>query len=392
MNFRETAMEVFGLTAPDLADVEVQADAISEVEWQSLLNGFADANIYQTWSYGAVRWGKETLSHIVVRRGSETIAMAQLRILRLPGIPIGVAYLRWGPLCQLAGHSLDLKTVQIMAAALRCEYVEKRGLFLEVLPNAFADSSRAQVFQEAFSGYVTGMGVSTEDYRTIVLDITPSLETLRQKLDAKWRNKLNGAERNGLEIIEMPGAEGFRAFTRMYDEMSARKQFRSSVDVAEFARMQELLPDAQKMIVLICRHGGVDVAGIVCAVLGDTGIYILGATSDDGLKQKGAYKLQWEMIKRLKDRGVENYDLGGINPEENPGVYSFKSGFSGVDTATIGSLTFCSNAASGLLTKGLRLVRATARYFHSTSQADRSQKLEHRHKADESSTVPSRLG
>jgi hypothetical protein len=33
----------------------------------------------------------------------------------------------------------------------------------------------------------------------------------------------------------------------------------------------------------------------------------------------------------LKEHGARGYDLGGIDPEANPGGYHFKSGFGGVD-------------------------------------------------------------
>ena len=35
----------------------VKIDQISKDEWSELLPRFDDATIYQTWSYGAVRWG-----------------------------------------------------------------------------------------------------------------------------------------------------------------------------------------------------------------------------------------------------------------------------------------------------------------------------------------------
>ena len=65
-------------------------------------------------------------------------------------------------------------------------------------------------------------------------------------------------------------------------------------------------------------------AGLVASAMGDSAIYLLGATSDDGLNAKGAYLLQWTLIQWLKENGFKWYDLGGIDPEGNPGVYSFK--------------------------------------------------------------------
>ena len=75
--------------------------------------------------------------------------------------------------------------------------------------------------------------------------------------------------------------------------------------------------------------------------MGDSAIYLLGATSDDGLNAKGSYLLQWTLIQWLKENGVRWYDLGGIDPEGNPGVYYFKRGFSGADVCQLTPLVAC---------------------------------------------------
>ena len=72
-------------------------------------------------------------------------------------------------------------------------------------------------------------------------------------------------------------------------------------------------------------------AGLVASAMGDSAVYLLGATSDSGLNSKGAFLLQWTWIQWLKENGCESYDLGGIDPERNPGVYHFKSGLAGLD-------------------------------------------------------------
>ena len=56
-------------------------------------------------------------------------------------------------------------------------------------------------------------------------------------------------------------------------------------------------------------------AGLVASAMGDSAIYLLGATSDDGLNSKGAYLLQWTLIQWLKENGIRWYDLGGIDPK-----------------------------------------------------------------------------
>ena len=334
-----------------------EINGIAESEWTALVDRFQDANIYQTWSYGAVRWGEKHLSHLVLRRNDEAVAIAQLRVIRFPFFRSGVAYLRWGPLCQLRGREFEPEILRQMAVALYEEYVRKRGLLLRVLPNAFAGSQRAQVFQTAFSRLAMTPLAGGSAEKTFLLDLSPSLEELRKKLDPKWRNKLSGAERNGLEVIEGEGTEEYGTFLKIYEQMWQRKRFETTVNVEEFARIQETLPKAQRMWVLIGKQNNTPVAGIVCSAMGNSGIYLLGATSDVGLKAKGAYLLQWTMIKWLKENGFQYYDLGGIDPERNLGVYQFKRGFSGREVAYIGPITLCENPFSSLLMRAGDRVR-----------------------------------
>jgi Acetyltransferase (GNAT) domain len=343
---------------------QVEVDSVTESDWSELMGRFDDGNVYQTWSYGAVRWEEKNLSHLLLKGDGEVRAMAQLRIIRPGNLRFGVAYLRWGPICQPHERELDPEVVHAMAAALRDEYVSKRGLYLEILPNAFAGSVRARIFQSAFGQFCRKPGVSAEHYRTFLLDLSPSLEELRKKLDKKWRNQLSAGERNDLHVVEGVGGDDYRRFCALYSDMWKRKKFHTSVSVKEFEQIQERLPETQKLRVLICEQAGKPVAGLVCSVVGESAIYLLGATNEAGMKVKASYVLQWAMVRLLKEKQARFYDLGGIDPAANPGVYHFKRGFTGVDVSNIGSFSACDNSFSAalvmtgrILRDGFRLVR-----------------------------------
>ncbi len=337
---------------------QVEVDRVTESEWSTLLEHFDDANIYQTWAYGAVRWHEKNLSHLVLRSGSDVVAMAQLRIIRPVRLRMGVAYLRWGPICHRRGGDLDHEILEAIAKALHDEYVTKRGLFLEVLPNAFAGLPRAELFGAAFSRFDRGAGISNESYRTFVLDFSPSLDELRGNLDKKWRNQLNAATRNDLEVTEDNSCDSYDEFCELYKQMRMRKHFDSAVDIDEFRGIQERLPEAQRLKILICRQQGKAVAGLVYSALGDSAIYLLGATNADGMKAKGSYRLQWAAIQSLKKNGTRFYDLGGIDPAGNPGVHHFKNGLSGTDVSHMAALSACeSHLSAGLVAVGQVLRR-----------------------------------
>ena len=203
--------------------------------------------------------------------------MAQLRIVRPTPLKFGMAYLRWGPLWKRRGQPLDPEVPIRMARAIEDEYLGKRKLFLRILPNAFAGSPRAAsissgLFEVRLRNQVN-LTTPTERLSWISL---PSLEELRGRLDKKWRNQLSRSEKNNLTVISGNGSEEYQAFCEIYSQMRKRKAFETTVDADEFGRIQEALPEPQRMRVLICQDKGVPVAGLVASAMGDSAIYLLG--------------------------------------------------------------------------------------------------------------------
>ena len=174
-------------------------------------------------------------------------------------------------------------------------------------------------FNLASSSFTQEPQTSANMYRTFVLDLAPPIEELRRNLDEKWRNKLTRSEKNGLKVVAGNGTDEYRTFCRMYNQMWKRKTFETTVDVEEFGRLQEDLPETHRMRILICEQDGVPVAGLVASAMGDSAIYLLGATSDDGLNAKGAYLLQWTLIQWLKENGIQVVRLGGHRSGREPG-------------------------------------------------------------------------
>jgi lipid II:glycine glycyltransferase (peptidoglycan interpeptide bridge formation enzyme) len=167
--------------------------------------------------------------------------------------------------------------------------------------------------------------------RTILMDLRPSLEHLRGAMLPHWQRELKAAERNRLELVEGTGQELFDSFIDIYKEMVARKRFIEPNDIHQFHRIQLRLPDQLKMKIMLCRSGTDFCSGVICSAIGDTAVYLFGATSNVGMKSKGSYLLQLELLKRLKANGILEYNLNGINPTKNPGTYKFKNELAGTN-------------------------------------------------------------
>jgi len=153
---------------------ELEVDGQTCESWGAVVAKFTDASMYQTWAYGAVRWGAPSLSHMVWRRDGYILGAAQVRVARVPLIRAGVAYLRWGPLCERKREPFDPAVLGGMIADLRHEYVSRRGLALQIIPNAPASGDRAAALGAAFhhAGLLPEWSVS--GYRTMVVDLRPA--------------------------------------------------------------------------------------------------------------------------------------------------------------------------------------------------------------------------
>src|SRR5690348_4794481 len=103
-------------------NLSIEVDAISQAQWSGITAGFGDASLYQTWPYEAVRSGECNVSHLLLKRNSTYLAAVQVRIVKFPYLPVGVAYIFWGPLWRRRDAPADLEVFRLAVRALRDEY------------------------------------------------------------------------------------------------------------------------------------------------------------------------------------------------------------------------------------------------------------------------------
>ncbi|MEO5925029.1 MAG: hypothetical protein ABIR70_14510 [Bryobacteraceae bacterium] len=327
MESPQVARRVRATVLEPLADgFTVEIDQTSSDTWAKLVEEFEDASIYQTRPYAKVLAGKTRVSDLVLRKNGRVVAIAQARLVTVPVIGAGVAYVRWGPLWRRKSIGADVENFRQAVRALRNEYVCKRKLVLRVFPAMFREGG------EEFERILLEEGLSSTNEapgRTILMDLRPSVDELRDGMKAHWRRELKVAEKRELEVLEGTSNELFDEFIVMYKEMVSRKNFVEPNDIYQFRKIQADLPEALKMRILLCRADGVVCSGLICSALGNSAVYLFGATSDFGMKSRGSYLLQWRLLPWLQAKGIETYNLNGINPVANPGTFKFKDDLAG---------------------------------------------------------------
>jgi CelD/BcsL family acetyltransferase involved in cellulose biosynthesis len=316
--------------------------------WTAAAAGFADHNYRQTWDYGvhAARRVGGVSEHVAVQDGARVVALADVRVRKLPIVGGGIAYVTGGPLTASDGV-LDVERFVAVVRALREEFAVRRGLVLRVVPPIGAAAWNRDV-GEALTRDGFAPAAEGRPYRTMLVDVARPLADVRRTLHQKWRNCLNRAEREGVVVQEADDVGSLDAFRRFFDDFVARKGFDARVGADFYAAVQRDLPPTERLVVLTAKKDGAGIAWHVGSALGDTSVYLLGATAPEALTCKAAYLLQWRAIERAHAAGRRWYDLGGVDPDENPGVFHFKEGLGGIDVSAAGPLEWRVGARSRL--------------------------------------------
>jgi hypothetical protein len=264
--------------------------------------------------------------------GHRCVGLATVRIKRLPFGSGGVAYISGGPLIPGDGSPDELR---MTLEALAAEYVDRRKLVLRIMPPVEWALGKWRC-DDAFASVGFRVADGIRPYRTMMIDLTEDEATIRARLHPKWRNCLSSAERAGLTVRTSTDDEDLARFGQLHQGLMARKGFDVELDVDVYRKVQRLSNADDRLEVRLVEQDGVPVAGHVSSALGDSKVYLFGASTPEGNRYKASYLLQWDALMGARSRGLKWYDLGGIDPDENEGVYRFKARMSGIDVTAPG--------------------------------------------------------
>lgn len=316
----------------------------SREEWTSLYYLSAAFTYAQSWAYArtlAAHQHAETDFYIFSRAGTP-VGCAVARVKQLPGLPLAVHYISRGPVPFVRTSGSELS--ELCESAAEACLARRRGI-VRIAPPLLAEPP--DPWPPSHQGWESG----DKDYRTIVLDLALPLESIRGSFHQKWRNSLNSASRKGAEIERADGPDAVERFAPLYQATAARKGFTTVLGPHFYSCLQRDAGPEDRLTCYFAVYEGNDVGGLVAWMGGGTATYLLGASTPDALRLNAGYLLQWRAIQDAKERGCNAYDLGGIDPDNNPDVYRFKSRMGGMERTSACTI----ERASGALARaGLR--------------------------------------
>jgi hypothetical protein len=177
--------------------------------------------------------------------------------------------------------------------------------------------------------------------KTIWIDLAAGRECLWRNLDKQWRYGVKRAERLGVIVEATRSVSDIETFFGLCTDISQTKGFRlpASIDLMKgLLEANENGPVEARLFV--ARHEGHLGAGAFLVRCGKSIHYFWGATDRALSKQRVGEAVQWAAMEWALSKKCRRYDLEGIDPQRNPGVYEFKKKMGGHEIMLVGRQRF----------------------------------------------------
>ncbi len=299
---------------------------------EELFSRIPRSNLLQSPAYGQTmaRLNNQRLRQAVILMDGEQAGIVQLLEAGLFNNRILGAHLDRGPLwLEPYGSSEDFRA---FLAELRREYPRKFGRRMRLIPEVpETQENQKTLITEGFKR-------RSESYETLWLKLDRPLAELRGRLNPKWRGHLNKAERQNLSVLWDGQGSLLAFFLAGYQKDKAEKKYDGPSPRTLSVLTQAFLK--RKNAYIGCASlDGEPLAGVLIMCHGKSATYQAGWTSQAGRERCAHHLLLWEALRVLKERAIDDFDLGGINETQSKGVKAFKEGLGGTLVQTPGLWT-----------------------------------------------------
>lgn len=289
-----------------MAGLRIDDAGDSASAWEGLLARADRCGLQQGWAYGAaLAAGGIAVRRLVAREGGHgpPVACAQVAERRLLGL-VPTAFLLRGPVW-LDGAPAAPEREAELVAAVRARL--GRPALVWAPESAAGPPGRRPV--------VSGGSTSW-------LDLARPLAHVRAGLRGTWRHDLRRAEGRGLEVAD-GGGSGL-AWLLDRNEAQRRRVGYRGPGPTFLGRLAGAARERGGLLLLVARHAGEPVAGVLLVRHGRCATYAVGHVTGRGRALHAKHLLLWRAVERLGTAGARWLDLGGVDTERTPNLARFK--------------------------------------------------------------------
>ncbi|MEK7637194.1 MAG: peptidoglycan bridge formation glycyltransferase FemA/FemB family protein [Patescibacteria group bacterium] len=177
------------------------------------------------------------------------------------------------------------------------------------------------------------LGTTLQPQQTLVIDTAQSPDDLLASMHPKTRYNIRLAEKKKVTVRWSTELQDLETFLGLMHQTAQRQGIRLHQD-QYYRQLFTVLQTAGMAELILGEYNGAVRSAHMIIWHGRTATYLHGGSDDSTKEAMVPYLLQWETIKQAHQRGVKEYDLWGIAPDDEPthkwaGITRFKRGFSG---------------------------------------------------------------
>jgi lipid II:glycine glycyltransferase (peptidoglycan interpeptide bridge formation enzyme) len=309
--------------------------------WDGLLMEFPDYTVYQSYRWGEHRrhcgWAPHRLT---ATEAGKTIAMAQIMVRRFP-LGVALAWVNGGPIgdIEASGEPFRIAVGRALGS---------RSLYCRVRPMREQNSQDVDRMK-AMAWFKSEAQVHGE--RSLVYSPSEDEEIREGRASGNWRHNLRRASKYGhaTSVWSQPDADEILA---VYEAMQSQKNLPEQVSRAALSSLLGEF-DGQCVIVRCNDPQGRLLALRGALLLGSKAWDMLAAATPAARKVYASHAVFWELMRQCASRGVQCYDMSGIDPVGNKGVYDFKKGTGAGEVSYLGEWDW---ATSSLLRRAANVL------------------------------------
>ncbi|NCV85932.1 MAG: peptidoglycan bridge formation glycyltransferase FemA/FemB family protein [Oxalobacteraceae bacterium] len=244
---------------------------------------------------------------------------------------VGPVQVAWG-----AGAPLGVVTPSLLRDLVdeTKHLLNARVLYLRLADHAPHEPTRVASFHTA------GWSMTTRpvgSLKTLVRSLDVDTAPLSASYSSNWSRNLRRGHQRGVIAEEWPSPDT-QLIADIHRDVEDLKQPFHAEWRSEPAALEQLLECFRERIVIVKAHDhtGAVLAVRAAVIIGRHAYDFLAATSREGRKTYASNVALDALLGLLVARGVIDYDLGGVDPINNKGVFDFKHGAGGAESAYVG--------------------------------------------------------
>ncbi len=217
----------------------------------------------------------------------------------------------------------SIEHFEAFTKALAQEFPRRLGRKRRFIPEIQSSPYVLEILERHGFKSVTG-----KSYQTIWVDLRSKEDDIFANIHSRQRNAIRKAEKAGLSVEWDSEGKHLPWLLKHYEIDQKHKNYEGASTQVIRALAKTHVPQG-KMLIAQALKDRKPIAAIMILCHGQSATYQIGWTSEEGRKNAAHPFLLWRAYQYLKEQGIMDFDLGGVNDESASGVKTFKQGMGG---------------------------------------------------------------